>query len=198
MHISRTPSLDELPTPSQLRRSSILAAVGAALIAVCVVLPAEYGADPTGAGSVLGLTDMGEIKSQLAAEAEADRQSSLLEEAFGLIVGKAHAQEAAWRDAVSFTLAPGESAEWKMDMTKGQSVFYRMTAAGGVVNYDLHGHGGSNSETYEKGRGSSGAEGGIIASFDGSHGWFFRNRDKVPVTVTLQVRGEYGALKQQG
>lgn len=198
MHETRLPTPDELPTPAQLRRSTILAVLGAAAIAIGVVMPAEYGIDPTGAGSALGLTEMGEIKVQLAREAEMDHQSSLLEEAFGLIVGKAHAQEVAWRDEVSFTLAPGQSAEWKMDMKKGQAAQYRMTVAGGAVNYDLHGHGGGDSATYEKGRGSTGSEGGLIAAFDGSHGWFFRNRDKQDVTVTLQIRGEYGALKQEG
>jgi hypothetical protein len=37
-----------------------------------VYLPAEYGIDPTGLGAVLGLTEMGQIKQQLYAEAEAD------------------------------------------------------------------------------------------------------------------------------
>ncbi|MCU0854860.1 MAG: hypothetical protein MUF63_08155, partial [Rhodobacteraceae bacterium] len=35
-------------------------------------LPAEYAIDPTGVGRMLGLTEMGEIKQQLYAEAEAD------------------------------------------------------------------------------------------------------------------------------
>ncbi|MGG7568201.1 transmembrane anchor protein [Rhodovulum sp. DZ06] len=196
MHDSRLPNPADLPAPAQLRRSSLLALIGAAAIAVGVVLPAEYGIDPTGAGSALGLTEMGEIKMQLAEEAEMDHQSSLLEEAFGLLVGKAHAEEA-WRDEVSFTLVPGASAEWKMDMKKGQAAFYRMSVAGGRVNYDLHGHGGANSATYEKGRGSAGSEGGLIAAFDGAHGWFFRNRDEESVTVTLQIRGEHGALKEE-
>ena len=58
-----------LPTLKQLRRSTIAAAIGAVFIGVGVYLPAEYGIDPTGVGSVLGLTEMGEIKQQLAREA---------------------------------------------------------------------------------------------------------------------------------
>ena len=45
--------------------------------------------------------------------------------------------------------------------------------------------------TYEKGRGSTGDEGEIIAAFAGEHGWFWRNRDSQPAIVTVQVRGEY-------
>lgn len=38
-----------------------------------MVLPAEYGVDPTGVGRLTGLSEMGEIKVQLAKEAAADR-----------------------------------------------------------------------------------------------------------------------------
>lgn len=198
------PSLEELPSSAQLFKSTIVAAVSAIVILVAVVLPAEYGIDPTGAGRAIGLTEMGEIKSQLAEEAEQDRQmldaqddqSSLIDSILGLFVGAAHAQTVeAWRDEISFTLAPGESAEWKLVMTTGQTAEYRMTVEGGRVNFDLHGHGSGQSVTYERGRGSIGSEGGILASFDGEHGWFWRNRDKQDVTVTVLLKGEYSALK---
>lgn len=209
MFNSKRPSLEELPSTAQLLRSTIVAAVAAVAILVTVVLPAEYGIDPTRVGGVLGLTEMGEIKAQLAEEAEMDRQmeaagddqSSLLDRVLGVFVGAAYAQdsqaatEEAWRDEVTFTLEPGASAEWKLVMTEGQVAQYRMIVEGGRVNFDLHGHGGGNSVTYEQGRGSTGAEGGILADFDGEHGWFWRNRDSVPVTVTVLVKGEYAEFR---
>ena len=204
MFNAEKPSLDELPTSAQLVRSTAIAAASAVAILVTVVLPAEYNIDPTGVGGILGLAEMGEIKTQLAGEAEADRlmeleaeeQSSLMNDIFGLFVGAAHAQEAeVWRDETTFTLAPGDSAEWKMVMEEGQTAEYRMMVEGGRVNFDLHGHGGGNSVTYEKGRGSTGDEGQIVATFDGEHGWFWRNRDGSDVTVTVQVRGEYTEFK---
>lgn len=198
MFNSNRPTLEELPTSAQLLKSTAIAAVSAVAILVTVVLPAEYGIDPTGIGRAIGLTEMGEIKTELAEEAAQDH-SSLLDDLFGLFVGSAAAREAveAWRDEVSFTLAPGDSAEWKLSMTKGQTAIYRMTVTGGRVNYDLHGHGGSDSATYEKARGSTGAEGPILALFDGSHGWFFRNRDTSDVAVTIQLRGEYQDFKEE-
>ncbi len=66
-----------------------------------------------------------------------------------------------WRDEITFTLAPGESAEWKLVMEEGQTAGIRMLVEGGRVNFDLHGHGSGQSETYEKGRGSTGEEGEI-------------------------------------
>jgi hypothetical protein len=76
MHNAKRDSQAELPSATKLLGSTILAAVGAAAILVAVVLPSEYGIDPTGAGRVLGLTNMGETKMQLAAEAEADRATA--------------------------------------------------------------------------------------------------------------------------
>ena len=70
-----------------------------------------------------------------------------------------------------------------------------MIVEGGRVNFDLHGQGSGQSETYDRGRGSTAAEGGIIAAFDGEHGWFWRNRDDSDVTVTVQVRGDYAEFK---
>ena len=215
MFNAEKPSLNELPTSAQLIRSTAIAAASAVAILVTVVLPAEYDIDPTGIGGMLGLAEMGEIKSQLAAEAEADRikaleeqgalvtqeQSSLMNDIFNVFVGAAHAEEVPsepvqeWRDEITFTLAPGESAEWKLVMEEGQTAEFVMLVEGGRVNFDLHGHGSGQSETYEKGRGSTGEEGEITAGFAGQHGWFWRNRDKTVVTVTVRVRGEYAEFK---
>ncbi|MBB05895.1 transmembrane anchor protein [Pseudooceanicola sp.] len=202
MHNAQKPALEDLPTTRQLLKSTAIAAASAVAILVTVVLPAEYGIDPTRVGGVLGLTEMGEIKQQLAEEKRLDEMSmvddrpSIWSDLADLFVSSAAAQDATeWRDETTFMLAPGESAEWKMEMTEGQVAQYRMTVEGGRVNFDLHGHGGGNSVTYEKGRGSSGEEGEITAAFDGDHGWFWRNRDSSVVTVKVQVRGDYQVFK---
>ena len=62
----------ELPSSRSLMRSTLIALGIAVLLLTTVVLPAEYGIDPTGAGRVLGLTQMGEIKVRLAREAAED------------------------------------------------------------------------------------------------------------------------------
>jgi len=201
MYDANKPDRSELPSAAQLLRSTLIALAAAVAILVTVVLPAEYGIDPTRIGRLLGLAEMGEIKTELAEEAEADRrlkaepgdQSSALDVLIGLLLPAAHAQEA-WRDAVTFTLEPGEPAETKLDMAEGAVAEYAWTAEGGRINFDLHGHGGGESVTYEKGRGETGDEGSFTAPFAGEHGWFWRNRDDAAVTVTLQVRGEYGAF----
>ena len=72
MYNSDTPSQAELPSSNQLIKSTILAAIAAIVILFTVVLPAEYGIDPTGVGKLLRLTEMGQVKQQLAEEAAAD------------------------------------------------------------------------------------------------------------------------------
>ena len=203
MYNSNKPNPDELPSSVQLIRSTILALIAAAVILVTIVLPAEYGIDPTGIGRATGLAEMGEIKTELAREAEQDRQSeghrdqtSLLDSFLGAFVGTAQAQ-AVWKDEVTFTLAPGEFIEVKLVMQDGDIAEYSWTAKGGRINYDLHAHGGGKSIDYEKGRGKTSGEGDFTAAFAGDHGWFWRNRDKADVTVTLQLRGDYSAVKQE-
>ncbi len=206
MYNAYKPQADELPSSKQLVKSTVIAAGAAAAILVTVVMPAEHGLDPTGAGRLIGLTEMGMIKSQLAEEAEKDRrmtvpgadgQSSLLNDVLGLFVGTAHAQEPdTWADEISFTLEPGEGIEWKLVMEEGATADYAWEADGGVVNYDLHGDGSGQSISYEQGRGQSSDEGSITAAFAGNHGWFWRNRDGQPVTVTARLRGDYAELKR--
>ncbi|MEX0302817.1 MAG: transmembrane anchor protein, partial [Leisingera sp.] len=75
MHNADKPKPEDLPTPEKLVKSTLIAAASAAAILVTVVLPSEYAIDPTGIGRLLGLTGMGEIKNQLAEEAEADQQA---------------------------------------------------------------------------------------------------------------------------
>ncbi len=58
-------------TPGGLIRSTLLAGGAASAILIFFWLPAEYDIDPTGIGGLLGLTEMGAIKQQLYAEAQA-------------------------------------------------------------------------------------------------------------------------------
>ncbi len=206
MYNSEKPSKEELPSTKKLVRSTVIALASAIVILFTVILPSEYGIDPTRIGAVLGLTEMGEIKQQLADEADADEQnevrntqpSNWLAQLGSFLMPTAQAAEHAWRDEVSFLLEPGEGIEWKLVMAEGEVAIYRWQTDGGRVNFDLHGDGSGRSIAYEKGRGSRGEEGTLQAPFSGKHGWFWRNRDKRTVMVTLQIRGEYQSLKRTG
>lgn len=76
MYNTDLPTRAELPSSARLKRSTVVAAIVATALLITVVLPAEYGIDPTRVGRLLGLTQMGEIKAQLAQEAAADRKAT--------------------------------------------------------------------------------------------------------------------------
>lgn len=206
MYNSNTPLPSELPSSRQLLRSTLLAAIAAALLLITVVLPAEYGVDPTGIGRVLRLTEMGEIKQQLAAQAKADAATppTAVEPAPTVATAvpptpapvTAAAQSAPWRDEMSVTLTPGEGAEIKLRMQAGEKAEYRWVVEGGAVNFDTHGDGGGRSISYEKGRGVPEDEGELVAAFTGNHGWYWRNRGQTNVTLVLRTRGTYSDIKR--
>lgn len=215
MYNNDIPTRAELPSAAQLLRSTIIAILAAAVLLVTVVLPAEYAIDPTGIGRVLRLTEMGEIKQQLAAEAEADRARDQLPVtkpddrrsgvwrvlAATFLPSRAMAQPAAVpsrSDETTITLRPAEGVEWKMNMAKGASVEFAWTVQGGVANYDMHGTpaAGGKESSYKSARGVASDSGVLTAGFDGTHGWFWRNRGREAITITLRTSGAYTGLRR--
>jgi len=82
-------------------------------------------------------------------------------------------------------------------MREGARVNFEWTVAGGVVNFDTHAdRPGLSYHGYEKGQAQAPDSGELVAAFDGMHGWFWPNRGRAPVTVTLRTRGDYTELKE--
>ncbi|MCM2318575.1 MAG: transmembrane anchor protein [Pseudomonas sp.] len=199
------PSLDELPSSAQLLRSTLLALGIASTLLVTVVLPAEFALDPSGAGRLLGMTQMGELKATLAREAATEPAQPA--PAPGPVAAPAAPTTAAQTPAsaeqqheVNLVLQPNEGTEIKLEMKQGAKVTYHWTANGDRVNYDTHGdpynaprdfyHG------YGKGKQAPEQQGELVAAFDGRHGWYWRNRSDQPVKLTLRTRGDYITIEQ--
>lgn len=208
MYNANFPHKSELPSTAKLVKSTIIAASTALVILVTVVMPAEYGLDPTGIGNVLGLKKMGEIKVSLAREAAAEQAAPPAlaarpkaelrmavadpEKAAATAPGKARADE------LKLTLAPNEGAEIKVALAKGKQVKYNWASSGGRANYDVHGDSEQLGIKYHGyGKGSQQKSSGVLkAAFDGHHGWFWRNRTGAPITLTLKVTGEHTGIKK--
>ncbi|MBW8453188.1 MAG: transmembrane anchor protein [Pseudomonas sp.] len=224
MFNTKLPTLNELPSTARLLRSTVIAAIIACVLLVTVVMPSEYAIDPTGAGRALGLTQMGEVKIQLAEEARADEAAAQAPtpqptEAIAAVPAAPTTTPAAPAEVIpapeqstapepvpglqhemSITLSPNQGAEVKLEMKQGAKVNYRWTANGGVVNYDTHGDPYNAPRDfyhgYGKGRSTPEDSGVLEAAFDGKHGWFWRNRTSKPVTVTLRTQGDYISIKR--
>jgi hypothetical protein len=194
MSDSELPDLSQLPTTGQINRATSLAALIAGALLVTVVMPNEYGVDPTGIGSVLGLKAAGDGKrAELLTEeppATASEPEAAPAAAPGIKTGK-----------VALTLQPGEGKEVKATMKAGEEFDFNWSTDGGEVVFDQHGEmtGGANDEftSYEKGTKAS-ASGKFRAPFDGTHGWYWKNRTDGPVTITVTATGTFEkfALKE--
>ena len=198
------------PTARALVRSTLLALAVAAVVLVGFVLPAEYGVDPTGIGRVFGLTEMGRIKVQLAREAAAEDAAALAAreappaprpDSTAAATAAAATAEAPMpvEEVVQIPLAPGEGKEVKLVMDEGGRVTYSWSTDRGVVNYDTHADGPGDPARgvapiryhgYGRGLSVPSDEGVLVAAFDGKHGWFWRNRTREAVTVTLRASGD--------
>ena len=216
MYNTDLPTRAELPAAGQLLRSTIIAALVAAGLLVTTILPAEYGIDPTGIGRVLGLTQMGEIKASLAKEAGTEKPSPATAasgkpptiqpsaDVAAPEMAKPAApdvkQAATAQHTMTVRLKPGRAAEIKLAMRKGASVRYEWSTEGGGVNFDTHGDPvGAAKDFYHgygKGRNRNADSGVLEAAFDGTHGWFWRNRSNADVTVTLKTSGDYASIKR--
>ena len=198
MFNTHQPSENVLPSSSQLLKSTLIALFVVGVLLVCIVIPAEYGTDPTGIGELLGLKNMGEIKANLKRESLNENQKlhesiSTNEEIRDFKKSKTN------KDLTEFSIAPDDAIEIKLEMQKGTSVKYKWTTKSGGLNYNLHGDGYKGSQnftTYKKGRMTTTDNGEFKAEFDGYHGWFWRNRNSEVVVVILETDGNYIQIKQ--
>ena len=221
MYNTNIPSDRELPSTSKLIKSTMLAAIAAGILLVTVVMPSEYGIDPTGVGEITGLKRMGEIKTSLAKEAEAELvieaevnvevtnvriaevvvtevEEVEVTESIKASPTQAPSNKPYQNHEMTFTIAPDEAAEIKVTMTKDAEVTYVWQTDGGKSNFDVHGDSKKlkiNYHPYYKGSASKG-KGTLTAAFDGGHGWFWRNRSKKSLTITIKTTGEYTAIKR--
>lgn len=214
MYNAEIPEKKQLPSSIQLLRATFGALLVSIVILFTAILPANYGVDPTGVGRILGLTEMGEIKVALELEAAAEAQAlatalaiegqsiEIAELADEVVVESEQIPKLIEpepqgfiplsRDSYTLTIAPAETAEIKVRMNQGEMVFYTWETESGTINFDNHGDNENISyHNYTKGTFVAGDQGIIEAAFDGTHGWFWRNRGDESITLTLEIQGAY-------
>lgn len=189
-----TPNRSELPSVRQLNKATAFAAVTAAILLVTTILPAEYGIDPTGIGSASGLKAMGDTKQ--AEQNAAPTADTLASTDNASVEGETPAT--IQNGKVTLTLQPGEGREVKATMKAGEEFEFTWATDKNAVNYDQHGEefGAASDEytSYDKGTKAS-STGKFRAPFDGTHGWYWRNRTKGPVTITVSATGQFSKFE---
>ena len=171
------------PSRSQLFVGTGIALLVAGLVLVIVVLPAEFGIDPTGAGRALGLAAMSE-SSEVATQLMNEHERKYLS---GRVV---------------ITLKPAEGLEYKATLATGEPLLYSWSVAGGPVYFEFHGEPTEGEwpkdyyRSYRIKARSTGEHGSFVAPFTGRHGWYWKNLSTAPATVTLEASGYYTKLER--
>ena len=176
------------PTARQLALQVVGAAILGSALAVTVVLPTEYGLDPTGFGALTGLNRLSApseivVETKLAAPPEIVRPEALPFRQDTILVPIG---------AFGRTLG---ATEYKVTLEEGQTMVYSWKASVPVI-FEFHGHttptDGSPAVVmdYEKGQDSDG-NGTLTAPLAGIHGWYFANPTFEDVTVELTMAGYY-------
>ncbi|WP_298400499.1 hypothetical protein [Sphingobium sp.] len=185
------------PSPSALAKATGGAAIAAVAILTFFVLPAEYGIDPTGIGTALGLNGM------VAGEATEEAPAAAAPATAGAIptpTKESIAKTTPWRqDDMTITLPPHSGQEVKAHMQTGDSFIFEWKSTA-PVKAEMHGeveHATDGAFTdYWKEKEISGGQGDFTAPFAGIHGWYFRNKGDTPITVTVKTVGFYKDLYQ--
>lgn len=199
------------PSSKSIGISVAAALLGAAIVLVTIILPAEYNIDPTRIGAALGLTALNAPARTVQVADVMGGNEKYREVAIpdfgqpvplpnpGVFQKKA---EAARSETLTITLQPGEQTELKTALKASQMILFSWQAEGGPVYVDFHGHEpGAGDEfwvRYEEQQAGTQGKGSLVAPFEGEHGWFWLNIAEKPVTITLSVNGYYEKIVNYG
>lgn len=107
-------------------------------------------------------------------------------------------------DVLDITVAGGQGLEIDLGMKRGAAIVFSwrtLQPTGARVFTEFHGH--TNREAgapgvlvfYKKSE-TAGEAGALVAPFDGTHAWYFRNTGAVPVRLRLELAGFYQLLSK--
>lgn len=198
------------PSPKRLAVSIGIAVAAAALVLLLIVLPAEYGIDPTGAGRAMGLTAMnapqrtlkiadvvgGNEKYREVAIPDPGKPTPLPNPAVVQIK-----PAAAQTREIVVHIALDKATEIKAIMDEAQVLLYSWSVEGGEVYTDFHGHepdAGDAFVRYEEQQSGHEGHGSLVAPFSGEHGWYWLNISNNPVTIKLKITGYFKDIKDYG
>ena len=170
------------PSIASLVKALALAFTIAAALLVLVVLPAERNIDITGFGHAIGLTALSAPPPEAAEQPPAKDPT-----AAGTMA----------EDRTVIDVPPGKGLEYKFYVHEGEKLKFSWSTDDGELFYDFHGEpkGAAKDvfESFASGT-ASGAEGTLTAPFEGTHGWYWKNRGTESVKVTLVTSGSFEVL----
>lgn len=193
-------------------KATVIALVIGAIILVTAVLPAKYGIDPTGIGHSLGFSKLHHHVEKTVVTAPIEMVAQQPQRLFKLEDGGSSPevampaeannpapvkQFAEREDSILFNVPAGKGTEYKINMLKYGKVKYEWTTNKGAVFFDFHGEVKEKNpsdnvyfESYTVAY-SNNIIGNFLAPFEGKHGWYFRNKSKSDMVITIRLKGQY-------
>ena len=182
------------PTLTELGKAVSLSIFVTALVLVTLVLPAEYGIDPLGAGRALGITVLAPSTAALVPVPPPD----------GAILAPVQEGRVAYYpgeyqlDSREFVLGPYEYVEYKYHLAQNATMLFSWAASGDVA-HDFHGDRdgapANAAESFDR-RPRRQADGSFTAPFSGIHGWYWENPGGSTITVRVTTSGFYTAAHE--
>lgn len=100
-------------------------------------------------------------------------------------------------ETLVITIEGDEGVEYKAIMDQGDAIVFAWKTDGGQAYYDFHAHQATGNPDfftrYDEGEGVA-SGGSIVAPYGGQHGWYWLNLEADPITITLEVAGDYNEL----
>lgn len=193
-------------------KATLIAFAAAIVLLFVAVLPAEYGIDPTGAGSVLGFTALAESNLSTGMEGGNENLQASFPELKLENVGSGpdvpkpkeannpppENQYEVREDDVQIVVPAGKGVEYKVQLLKHGTMKYEWKTDNGFVFFDFHGEVKGNNSFFESYTISNATNvtGTFLAPFEGKHGWYFKNNGNTDVVTNIRLKGEYVLLKQ--
>ena len=165
-----------IQSTASLLKALAIALVIAVLLFVTTVLPAEYGIDPTGIGSALGINNLAEVNDEPE-----------------IIVRVGEGDLPIREDETEILVPAGGGLEYKFFLNQYASLNYEWST-NAPLYFDLHGEPDGDTTGFFESYGAGTVDemsGTITTPFAGSHGWYFSNSNGTDVTVSLKTRGSY-------
>lgn len=100
-------------------------------------------------------------------------------------------------DSVNITIPAKGDKEYKFYLVKAAVLKYTWSTDAGVLFFDFHGEPAGDTSGYFKSfkkDNDERASGTLTAPFEGTHGWYWKNNNPFPVTITLKANGDYQRL----
>jgi len=105
-----------------------------------------------------------------------------------------------WTDTITITIDAYDYIEYKLFVAKEATINYQWQSDSAELLFDFHGEPENDTSGYFKSYKKSTASqdtGSLTTPFAGTHGWYWENDSAAPITINLNISGDYQRLDKE-